>query len=62
MNVFFETFLAVMSFPFWFVGLVFVGASLTGAVKVNNIPADKLTHYAVFVVGIILCAIGYVMV
>lgn len=61
MNGFFETFLTVMSFPFWFFGLVFVGASLTGGVKMDKIRADKLTHFAVFVAGIILCAIGYVM-
>jgi len=55
------TFLTVMSFPFWFFGIIFFVASITGKVKVNDAPASTAEHVTTFFVSLILLAIAYSM-
>lgn len=56
------TFLAVLSFPFWFFGIAFVLAALTGGVTVNKRRGTGGAHFFAFVIGVVLLVIAWMMV
>lgn len=56
-----QTFLTVMSFPFWFVGLLCVFGTITGTVHVNGERAGSIGHLFSFGIGILLTFIAYCM-
>jgi hypothetical protein len=55
------TFLTVMSFPFWFVGILCLFGTITGTVHVNGDRAGPIGHLVSFFIGILLTFIAYCM-
>lgn len=57
-----NTFLAVLSFPFWFAGAVLVLACLFGSVKFNKREVRGIKRAPVFLIGCLFLFLAYAMI
>lgn len=57
-----ETFLAVLSFPFWFIGSIFIVGAIFNGVKIKDKKATLTERLMVFIVGLVLLIIAKIMV
>lgn len=58
-----DTFFAIVSFPFWFLGIFLIVASIIGKITVNGVVTNSASiRITVFICGAVFTLVAFLMV